>query len=371
MNKRWLFVLFSICPLLFIACMGDDTTALDGGMVIVDASHDINSPDTGNPQPDGYPSFTDGDDSDAGFQPDTSGCVSVSVPDNGLPYGGGPVILNTVNVYLIWYGDWSYAPKAPGLVNDLIVGLNASPILDINTGYYQLDGIGTDGGPVGYQFDHCGTIVYGDAGIDESPPPFWYPSYVSGKVQLVQSINDLYSLGANLQGNNIWDIVSSHLTDKSLPVDTNGVYFVLTSKDVVEGNECSIYCGYHSFYPFGNDTIKIAFVGDPIQCPGLCDEWALLEDAGGYDAALPTPNGDFSSDSMASIIFHELSEATTDPTSESWTGFEEESDECSWQYLTTYQTANGSPANQNLDGLNFLIQSQWVNFDGGYCALHL
>jgi hypothetical protein len=369
MNKRLLFTLSSILPLLFVACFGGDTAipTMDSGTVS-DASDAYVYPDVSNPFPDGYPSFVDGDDNS---MPDVAPCTPAVMPDNGIPYGGGPVILNTVNVYLIWYGDWSYAPNAPALVDNLITGLSSSPYFNINTTYYQLDGRGADGGPVGYQFNNCGSIIYG--GItpsDAAAYPFWYPSYVSGQVNLAQSVNDSsYSFGHFLQDADIWSIVSFHLNIKSLPIDDNGVYFVLTSKDVTEGGQCASYCGWHNGMPFGNDYIKYAFIGDPAACLGTCDMWDILEDAGA-DATPSTPNGDFAADSMASIIAHELEESTTDPGLNAWMGFGENADKCAWRFGQTFDS-NGAPANQSLGGRDYLIQMNWENAEGGFCTQHL
>jgi phosphate-induced protein 1 len=345
-----------------------DTRSLQDGSPVMDASQ---------PYPDGYPSFEDGG-TDAEMAMD--GC-DAQVPNNGLPYGGGPVILNTVNVYLIWYGDWSYAPKAPGLVNDLVAGFNNSPIFNINTTYYQLNGFGEDGGSIGYEFDNCGTIVYGDAAPPSPAYPLWYPSYVSGQVQLISSVSitendaEFIKYGKALTDANVWSIVSDQINANAFPSDTNAVYFLLTSKDITEADgpyaQCLSFCGWHNHKTLNKASIKYAFVGDPLACVGTCDEWGQLEDAGA-DAALLTPNNDFSADSMASIIFHELSEATGDPEINAWVGYSESADECAWQFGPTYQSANNdSPANQHLNNLDWLLQMQWVNADGGYCAQHL
>ncbi|PYT19407.1 MAG: hypothetical protein DMG59_00390, partial [Acidobacteria bacterium] len=75
-------------------------------------------------------------------------------------------------------------------------------------------------------------------------------------------------------------------------------------------------------------------------------------------------------DGMASIIAHELEEATTDPDLNAWydvRGYEN-ADKCAWTFGTTYATANGSTANMHLGTRDFLIQRNWVNAAGGYCA---
>ena len=76
---------------------------------------------------------------------------------------------------------------------------------------------------------------------------------------------------------------------------------------------------------------------------------------------------------MASIIAHELEEAVTDPDLNAWYDSRgmENADKCAWTFGTTYATGNGALANMHLGSRDYLIQQQWVNASGGYCALHL
>ena len=72
---------------------------------------------------------------------------------------------------------------------------------------------------------------------------------------------------------------------------------------------------------------------------------------------------------MASIIAHELEEAVTDPHLNAWYDSRgaENADKCAWTFGTTY-TANGASANMKLGARDYLIQQNWVNAAGGYCA---
>jgi hypothetical protein len=84
-----------------------------------------------------------------------------------------------------------------------------------------------------------------------------------------------------------------------------------------------------------------------------------------------SPNGNVGADAMASIVSHELEESATDPDLNAWydrRGYED-ADKCQWTFGSTHTVANGSQANMTLGGLNFLIQRNWVNASGGYCAL--
>jgi hypothetical protein len=73
---------------------------------------------------------------------------------------------------------------------------------------------------------------------------------------------------------------------------------------------------------------------------------------------------------MASVVAHELEETTTDPDLNAWydTRGYENADKCAWTFGTAY-TANGAKANMKLGGRDYLIQRNWVNASGGYCAV--
>src|ERR1051326_2306694 len=70
---------------------------------------------------------------DASNKPSTSAKPSGS---NGIVYHGGPVMLSTVNVYYIWYGNWS-GNSATTILTDFAQNLGSSPYENINTTYYN------------------------------------------------------------------------------------------------------------------------------------------------------------------------------------------------------------------------------------------
>jgi hypothetical protein len=70
-------------------------------------------------------------------------------------------------------------------------------------------------------------------------------------------------------------------------------------------------------------------------------------------------------------LAHETEEAATDPDLNAWydrRGYEN-ADKCAWTFGSTYTTSNGSTANMNLGGKDFLIQRNWVDAGSGGCAL--
>ncbi len=247
-----------------------------------------------------------------------------AAPGNGISLHGGPVILGTVNVYYIWYGNWS-GNTATTILTDFANSIGGSPYFNINTTYYNSAG-----------------------------------THVSGAVHYAGSTTDSYSQGTSLSDAQIQTVVSSAISSGRLPADTNAVYFVLTSSDVTASSGfCTQYCGWHTHGTIAGSDIKYSFVGNPDRCPSACEDQTV------------GPNGNAGADGMASIVAHELEEATSDPDLNAWydnRGYEN-ADKCAWTFGTTY-TANGALANVKLGTRDFLIQRNWVNASGGYCSMN-
>jgi hypothetical protein len=259
-----------------------------------------------------------------GDHPGPAKPASPNQSSNGIFYHGGPLMLGTTKVYYIWYGDWS-GNTATTILPDLARSIGGSPYFNINTTY-------TDGSN----------------------------TKVSNSVFFGGSANDGYSKGTSLSDAAVQSIVAGAIGSNSLPTDTNGVYFVLTSADVnATSGFCTQYCGWHTHGTIAGKDIKYAFIGNPDRCPSACS------------AQTTSPNGNAGADGMASIIAHELEEAVTDPDLNAWydrRGYEN-ADKCAWTFGTTHTVSNGSQANMKLGARDYLIQRNWVNASGGYCAL--
>ena len=256
-------------------------------------------------------------------QPDNQGKPSGGgTSTNGIISHGGPVMLGTVNVYYIWYGNWS-GNSATTILTDLAQNLGGSPYWNINTTYTDPSGLA-----------------------------------ISNSLHYAGSTTDAYSKGTVLADADIQTIVSAKIASNALPKDTNGIYFVLTSADVnASSGFCSQYCGWHTHGTISGSDIKYAFVGNPDHCPASCA------------AQTTSPNGNAGADGMASIIAHEAEEAATDPDLNAWYDRRgaENADKCAWTFGTTY-SAGGGLANMKLGTRDYYIQQNWVNASGGFCA---
>jgi hypothetical protein len=248
------------------------------------------------------------------------------VRGNGITYHGGPVmgVLGSAPVYAyyIWYGNWS-GNSAVTILTDLAQNIGGSPYYNINSTYYD-----------GSNAHIVNSVTYG------------------------ASTTDNYSRGTSLSDAAIQGVVSDAITSGRLPKNTSGIYFVLTSQDVTASSGfCTQYCGWHTYGTIGGSNIKYSFVGNSARCPSACQ----AQNVG--------PNGNAGADGMASIIAHELEEAHTDPNLNAWYDSRgaENADKCAWTFGSTY-TVNGALANMRLGTRDYLIQQNWVNASGGYCA---
>jgi hypothetical protein len=183
---------------------------------------------------------------------------------------------------------------------------------------------------------------------------------VSNAVHYAGSTTDNYSQTTALSDAGVQNVVASAISSGRLPKDTNAVYFVLTSADVNETSGfCTQYCGWHTHGTISGSDIKYSFVGNPARCPSACA------------AQTTSPNNNAGADGMASIISHELEEAVTDPDLNAWYDRrgQENADKCAWTFGNTSTASNGSLYNVTLGGTKYLIQRNWVNAAGGYCAM--
>ncbi|CAI7758859.1 unnamed protein product [Closterium sp. NIES-53] len=244
---------------------------------------------------------------------------------------GGP-ILAYPKVYLIYYGTW---PEGSGqdvienFINSLggDTGNQGDPTgensvrrwWDISTNYYQNNDDGSQ-------------------------------TFVSPEIVLGGTVTD--------DGSNGWEsidmgtIVNTHVgTD--LPVDTDGIYLVLTSADVKVDGFCDGFCGYHTSHTLETgETVAIGFIGHH----DLCCKYGDV-----------TPNGMPGIDGMISTIGHEITEAATNPdVSSGWMASdgEENADMCAWQYGDVSQDTDGdgNTYDYNMvgnDGMRFMVEGNW------------
>jgi len=247
---------------------------------------------------------------------------------NGINYHGGPIMPNTVNVYLIFYGKWqngahqSDSKASKKLIKTFVTGISGSPFEMINS-------------------------TYGDNSND-----------VTGLVNLAASVSMAYPFTNNLGSNGARSAVTKAITSGKVPADSNAVYFLLTSSDVSEGGFCSSYCGYHSHSSIAGQDIKWSFIGNPDRCQSACE------------AQTKSPNNNSGADGLVNILSHELEEAISDPDLNAWfmSNGNENADACAWRFGTLLGGSIGNGGyNEQFGGKNWLLQMNWENARGGGC----
>ena len=228
-----------------------------------------------------------------------------------LPHTG--IVMSSVNVYIIWYGNWNQpngTDTASGqqIVRDFLSNVG-------NSDYYMIN------------------ATYGG---------------VTGVVTLKGETTDAGSQGTRLSDNKVQAIVGNALTSGALPTDVNGLYFVLTSSNVSESSGfCTRYCGWHTKGTLNGTNIKYSFVGNASRCLGGCA------------AQTVGPNGNAGVDGMISVVAHELEEANTDPNLNAWYDSQgaENADKCAWTFGSAQTLLpSGAYYNVTLGSRHYLIQ---------------
>ena len=252
---------------------------------------------------------------------------------NILYHANGTIIANP-KIYVIWYGTWAGTPctetstaSTPGIINYFLQNVGGSAWNAINTTYYQtINGVVTYVPP---------TAPWSGCFVDPGSQGFTLDGYstVTPGLKLIDNVVS-NALALNAFG----------------PADPNGVYFVLTSANVVVNgfvnSSLKSYCGYHDSLVSGTTTVKFSFVGDPGTNIASC---------AGQTAA--SPNGNVNADAMTSVIAHELVEAVSDPLGNSWfdaAGYEN-ADKCAWTFGTT-TSVGSAKQNTTVGGRPYLIQ---------------
>jgi len=264
---------------------------------------------------------------------------------NGISYHGGPLLTGRPNAYVIWYGDWS-ANTATDIIPAFLSSVGGSAYFNINTTYTNGGGV-----HVSNAVSFAGALTVGE--------------YLPDRASLTDS--DIQQIVADAVGGRLPAATPATGHQSPMPKDPNGVYFVLTSHDVAETSGfLTQYCGWHANASIGGRDLKFAFVGDPSANIGACAAQTTV-----------SPNGNPAADAMVSLVAHELEETVTDPDLNAWydTRYYENADKCAWTYGTVRQlsspqaSSNGSYYNMTIGSKPYLIQRNWVNNWGGYCAL--
>ena len=247
-------------------------------------------------------------------------------------YHGGPVMLGTINLYVVYYGSFTVA--ATGITDNFLENLGGSGAFNVNTTYFDSES-----------------------------------RHISGSLSYKPSTNsytDDYSQGHRVHSSFPTTELQGVLQEGHLPTDANGIYILITSPDVTVPS--GFYCGFHTHSTsITNATdIKYAVIPEPHAptyqfCSGNVETF--------NDTT--SPNDDIGADSVTDTAMHEISETVTDPDLNAWftnNGLEV-GDLCNFVYGQTFLAPDGSHANHVFGSRDYLVQTIWENSGSGFCAL--
>ncbi|ORY36498.1 hypothetical protein BCR33DRAFT_722013 [Rhizoclosmatium globosum] len=246
---------------------------------------------------------------------------TIAIPGNILN-NPGPVMVNGVNLYLIWYGK--HASRTKSIVRNFISGLGTSKWWGITEQYTDSKG-----------------------------------NKPNSKIRIAKEYQDNYSKGKTITTTQ--QIIQDTIKKQKWPEQFSA------SQEL-----CTHYCGYHS-----TTNIKWGLIGNGLKCP--CDP--VYGCSRGCIQTLyrtnPTNktysiNKDQAADSMINVLAHEITETVTDYFFGTWmdaTGWEN-ADKCNQVFLTT-KNKSGVPYNLDFGKYGkYLVQSNWDRLSQK-CALQL
>jgi hypothetical protein len=236
------------------------------------------------------------------------------------------MVLTTPIVFLVWYGAWTGPADATvQLVELFLQSLSHTAYQNILSLYYMQNA--TEKTYVGTTIGFGGSAFVG------------------------------YPHGPNITRANMNSVVENVIDSGLLVYNAQGVYLFLTSGDVLFPPICSGACGFHSGYSTIHGNIALATIGFATACPDGCAP--LVAFGNSVHGRLV--------DGFINVISHELFVMVSGPWNSGWTGVDAK---CQWSFgELLFNDQNNRTYNVVLGNEKFLVQREWVNFGGGYCAL--
>jgi hypothetical protein len=264
--------------------------------------------------------------------------------NNGIFYHGGQLLTAATNVATVYWAGSQIYSGGPALGS-------------ANSG-------SSDGSIVGYFLNHLGGSAYFNINTtyyDGSSTP------VANVVNYTQYwANNSYDVPANgesVSDSRMLSMLQYAFANSKLAYDPNTLYIIMTAGTTnLGGGFGTQYCAYH-----GYGTVTVDGVARTVLYSAMPYTYAY---PGACTNGTAAPNGDPAADAEVNVLAHEIEETTTDGHLNAWydrRGYEN-ADKCAWKWGTTSTASNGGVYNITVGTKNFLVQENWVNAGGGYCA---
>ncbi|KAI7857731.1 phosphate-induced protein 1 [Circinella umbellata] len=187
---------------------------------------------------------------------------------------GGKVLDNEVNVYIVFYGNWTQSQDEQTTFMNFIDGVSSTQWFTTLKQYTGLDGT------------------------------------VPGSLNVAAAVNDGGSRGLKFTDTNIHkqiilDAVNSGYLSPTNQIDPNGVYVLFAGNDVSDSEFCTANCGYNGH----SDQFQYMFIGYPGTCAEYCIP-PMIHDR--------SPNETPSIDAAVTIFSHEIQDLLSDPRNDAW-----------------------------------------------------
>jgi hypothetical protein len=276
-----------------------------------------------------------------------------------IRYHNGATLPTPINVYLIWYGNWSSATRPTQMLVEQFVS-------DFGNSRYAHTNETYSGYPMSAVFTLSGSAT---------------DQYSQGSIGILP-------FNPRINERTVYDIVMQNAQANGWnTADPAAIFIVLTSADL-DASEADNgtsglnfggpngFCGWHASVDFfvrfnnfrfsdlnGSQNVRFGFVGDPARYSGCT-----------YSLTPPNSNAP-SGDIIINHLAHELLEAANDPDHSAWyfdsggSNGNESGDQCAFQTGPFLPAPGGGVYNLHLNGSYYLVQQEWVNFNSGYCAM--
>ncbi|KAG0740425.1 hypothetical protein G6F57_008807 [Rhizopus arrhizus] len=254
-----------------------------------------------------------------------SASTLISQYGNSFKNQGGSILHDKVNVYIIFYGNWSSTQQQQEQVTfmNFVENISISPWFKILNQYS----------------DNSGRTV-------------------TGPLNLAAAVNDAGSHSLNLTNDIhkqiVEDAVNSGYLSPVNRLDSNGVYIIMGGPDVNDSEFCTTNCGYNSY----SNDFQYMFIGYPGRCSSSCMPQVNINSS---------PNNSPAIDAAITIFSHEIQDILTDPRNNAWIISEnntnyELGDFCSGKGTVSYQFGNvtqetSGSYNLELAGSKYLVQT--------------